>query len=226
MSGSVPSAKETSMRNAELARDVLEELLGDTRIDSSRVNVTTTDGKVVLSGVVETFHEKWDAAEDASRVNGVQEVENDLAIDSAAERIHDAGLLDTATAGLDANSLVPRRAITITVSDGWITMTGNVRHYFQRGAAEHVIRHLPGIYGFTNLVTVDQDPAQDVSARIDAALRRNAAVDAGRINVTDAGGVVSLTGTVRTFTEKQEVENAARRAPGVVAIRNELVITD
>jgi len=212
------------MSDAELARDVLDQLLLDQRVDSERINVTADQGKVVLSGVVNTFHESWDAAEDAWSARGVTDVQNDLRLDESAEHVLDETLADTAAAALDASSLVPRDAVQVTVTDGWVTMTGTVKHYYQRSAAEHVVRHLRGLYGYRNLVTVGQGTDLDLGDRITDALARNASLDRANITVTVAGGLVTLTGTVHSIAEKKEAERVTELAPGVAAIENQLVI--
>ncbi|HKA04710.1 MAG TPA: BON domain-containing protein [Acidimicrobiales bacterium] len=213
------------MSNAQVTRDVLDELLWDDAIDASRITVTANDGRVVLGGTVNYFHEKWNAGEDAQRVVGVRDVVNEIAVDTAARQVQDQDLARSAQAGLDANGLVPKGKIKIDVSDGFVSMTGNVHHYYERQAAEHVIRHLSGLAGFTDDVTVSQDPAEAVSEGISDSLVRNAAVDANSIKVADSGGNVTLSGTVRSYPEKQEAERSAWMAPGVVSVDNQLVIT-
>jgi osmotically-inducible protein OsmY len=214
------------MSNAQVAHDVLEELLWEPTIDSSRINVTTDDGAVVLSGVVATHYESETAGEAAWRVAGVTSVRNDLVVDTAAGAVLDSELSATAQSGLDANGLVPRGAISVEARDGWVTMTGNVHHQFQREAAERVVRHLRGLRGYTDLVTVSRDPAEAVSEGITEALTRSANVDADGIQVSDAAGVVTLSGSVGSHAERQEAENAAWLAAGVVDVRNNLVITN
>ena len=213
-----------ALNDAEVAHDVLEELLWDTSLDSSRINVTAEDGTVVLTGFVDTYFERMAAEQRAWAISGVRHVRNELVVDLAAREVLDADLASAARAGLDANSLVPKGAVSVTVTDGWVTMTGNVRHYFQRMAAEHVVSHLRGLRGFTDDVTVSPEPAQDVSAGIRDSLTRNAAVDADGITVTDHAGAVSLDGTVRSYTESLEAERAAGRAPGVVQVTNNLIV--
>jgi osmotically-inducible protein OsmY len=53
------------MNNADLARDVLDELLRDDSIGSSRINVTADDGTVIITGSVNTFYDKWSAGQAA-----------------------------------------------------------------------------------------------------------------------------------------------------------------
>jgi osmotically-inducible protein OsmY len=72
---------------------------------------------------------------------------------------------------------------------------------------------------------VSQDPAAAVSEGIFDSLTRNAAVDAEMIKVTDDGGNVTLSGTVRSYAEKQEAKRAALMAPGVVSVDDEIVVS-
>jgi osmotically-inducible protein OsmY len=213
-----------ALNDAEVAHDVLEEMLWDTSLDSSRINVTAEGGTVVLIGFVDTYVERMTAEERAWGISGVRHVRNELVVDLAAREVLDADLASAARAGLDANSLVPEGAVSVTVADGWVTMTGNVRHYLQRMAAEHVVSHLRGLRGFADDVTVSPEPAQEVSAGVKDSLTRNAAVDADGITVTDHAGVVTLDGTVGSYTESLEAERAAGRAPGVVQITNNLIV--
>jgi len=213
------------MSNTDLEALVRDQLKGDASLDASRIKIDADGSNVVLSGVVDTLHQKLRAAEDVRRLTGVHDLRNELVVNKSHERVPDADLKATAQAGLDANGLVPKDTLTISVSDGWITLTGNVRHYYQRQAAEHVIRHLSGVQGMTDNVTVSKDPAVDVSKAISGALSRSAAVDADAVKVADTEGAVTLTGTVKNLAEKEEAERAASSAPGVVSVKNDLVVT-
>jgi osmotically-inducible protein OsmY len=212
------------MSNAQVTRDVLDELLWDDSIDASRITVTADDGRVALGGTVNYFHEKWNAGEDAQRINGVREVVNDITVDTAERKVLDDDLAKSARAGLDANGLVPKGTVRIDVSDGWVAMSGNVHHYYERQAAEYVVRHLRGLAGFTDDVTVARDPGAAVSDGIADSLVRNAAVDATSVKVSDSGGNVTLSGTVRSYAERKEAVRSAWLAPGVISVDDQLVI--
>jgi osmotically-inducible protein OsmY len=213
------------LSNAQVKDDVLSELAWDKSIDSTRLTVTVDDGLVILGGTVDHFHEKVSAIEDARIVTGVRDVIDNIDVDLTLHHVSDAELALSARAGLDANVLVPHGAIEISVANGWVTMVGNVRHHYERQAAEHVVRHLRGLGGFTDLVTISQDPVDDVADEITSSFVRNAAIDATNIKVTVSKGVVTLEGTVRSQAERREAERSASRAPGVVSVDDQLVIS-
>jgi osmotically-inducible protein OsmY len=216
------------LSNAQVKDDVLSELAWDKSIDSTRLTVTVDDGLVILGGTVDHFHEKVSAIEDARIVTGVREVVDNIDVDLTLHHVSDAELALSARAGLDANVLVPHGAIEISVANGWVTMVGNVHHHYERQAAEHVVRHLRGLGGFTDLVTLSQAPVDDVgdvAEEIRNSFVRNAAIDAANIKVTLSKGVVTLEGTVRSQAERREAERSALRAPGVVSVDDQLVIS-
>lgn len=221
MSNTVTTAQPA---NTDLEATVREQLDGDASIDASRIKIEAEGGMVVLSGVVHSLHQKLRAGEDTTRLTGVKSVTNHLIVNKSEEHVSDTDLRAKAQAGLDANGLVPKGAVKVAVSDGWVTLTGNVHHYYERQAAEHVIRHLSGIQGMSSNVSVAKDPTANVSESITAALNRVATVDAKAVNVSDTDGVVTLTGTVKNVAEKEEAERAASTAPGVVSVTNDLVV--
>ncbi|MGN6744136.1 MAG: BON domain-containing protein, partial [Amnibacterium sp.] len=66
--------------------------------------------------------------------------------------------------------------------------------------------------------------AADAAERIRGAIRRNAMVDAGHIQVTMDGTVAVLTGTVQSFAERSQAERAAWSSPHVTAVRNDITV--
>jgi len=215
------------LSNAQVKQDVLSELAWDKTIDGTRLTVTVDDGVVILGGTVDHFYEKWSAIEDVRIVTGVRQVIDNVTVDLTIHKVSDTELALSARAALDANILVPEGAIKISVEDGWVTMVGNVPHHYQRQAAEHVVRHLRGLVGFTDQVSVanSKDQLEASADEVTEALARNAAIDATAIKVTVSAGVVTLEGTVRSDAERREAERSASRGPGVVGVDDRLMIS-
>jgi len=211
----------------QLHKDVIEELCWDPQINEAEIGVSVKSGVVTLSGTVESFGQKHAAERAVERVAGVRAVAEELHVRPAtAHRQDDTDIAHAAVNALASNIEIPARKITVKVEGGWITLTGVVDWNFQRLAAEFAVRYLPGVKGLLNLVEVKPavSPAE-VKAKIDAALKRNAELDAERITVDAADGKVTLKGNVRSWTERVDAEHAAWAAPGVREVDDRLVVT-
>src|SRR5262245_4969202 len=101
------------MSNAQVTRDVLDELLWDNSIHADRITVAADNGRVTLGGVVDHYYEKWNSVEAAGRVVGVTSVVDAITVDTDKQRVLDADLAVAARQGLAANGLVPDGAIKV-----------------------------------------------------------------------------------------------------------------
>ena len=66
--------------------------------------------------------------------------------------------------------------------------------------------------------------ASDIQQKINAALLRSATIDSEKITADVMGSMVTLRGHVRSYSEKEDAENAAWNAPGILSIENKLEI--
>jgi osmotically-inducible protein OsmY len=214
------------MTDYDVREAVKNELAWSPKVDADRIAVSVTDGAVTLTGQVGSYLEKWEANRIAKRVYGVTGVANDLEIDYSGASTQDTDLLQRALQALEWNLEVPSGAVKPTVSNGWVTLTGNVAWNFQREAAESSIRNLSGVIGVTDEITLKIQPTpKDVSKRISDALIRNAQLDARRISVKTDGSTAVLDGSVSSWAERDEAETAAWSAPGVNVVKNNLQVS-
>lgn len=212
--------------NEQLQRDVLEELRWEPSVDAAAIGVTSNDGVISLTGHVPSYATKVAAEKATKRVEGVHGMANEIEVRLPRWAKRDDA--DIARAALDAiewNVDLPEDRIQVLVKDGWVTLEGDVDWRYQRMTTEDVVRRLTGVRGVTNLISVKATVrAEDVKAKIEAALKRSAQVEAQRIQVEAHDGTVTLRGTVHSWAERNAVERAAWAAPGVTKVDDQLTI--
>lgn len=212
--------------DSQLQHDVVEELRWDPQTSKAEIGVAVKDGVVTVSGTVDTYAQKLAVERAATRVSGVRAMASDVVVKILGFVTRtDTDIAHAAVNALRWDSRVPDDRIRVKVADGWITLEGEATWKFQADAAERAVRFLSGVKGISNHVAVRSGASEKaVKAKIEAALKRSAELDAKRIEVEALDGKVTLKGTVRSWAERTDAENAVWAAPGVTQVDDLLTV--
>ncbi len=213
------------------------------RVSGYDIGVETSGGTVTLTGQVPSEDVKSFAGEIARDTPGVNDVNNQLAVNPGAqpttESVHVEDLEIRADI-LEAIAKSPELAgqkIDVKVEDRTVTLSGTVQTPAQNNGAEQLARSVNGVSGVTNNLSIvnpqaateppratepPADPNADLAKRVEFELFRTGAFDLSTTTITANDGAVTLSGTVRSIAEKLLAERVAQGTPGVKKVTNEL----
>lgn len=119
--------------------------------------------------------------------------------------------------------------ITVDVHDGIVHLYGTVPTYFQKITTGQDAERIKGVRDVTNDLVVtlvapwtDQEIANTVRSNLARDVR---IVNPGQIKVDVVNGVVTLSGTVGTYTQKADAANDAWGVAGALNVVNELGVS-
>jgi osmotically-inducible protein OsmY len=206
-----------------LKQAVLDELKWEPSVNAAQIGVTTRDGIVTLMGSVESYAEKHAAETATLRVKDVKAVAEEIEVKLPFSVKHgDAEIADAAANRLAWNVSVPKDAVKVAVSKGWVTLTGDVHWHYQHDAAADAVRTLWGVTGVSNQIAIKpQANAANIKSDIMVALNRSW-FSPEKIDVSAYDGKVTLTGTVEYWDERALAGTTAWAAPGVTSVTNDI----
>lgn len=216
----------TYKSDEELQGEVMFQLGWDSRVEQTEIGVTVRKGIVTLTGTVDNYAKKLAAQQAAHRVSGVLDVANDIEVRVPGDTTRsDADIARALRHALEWNVLVPDAQIHSTVTNGWVTLKGEVECYRERVDAERAVSVLPGVRGVLNNIRVSTPVEPErVKFLIEDVLERRADREAHRIRVNVDEGEVTLTGAVNSWDEKKAILGSISHTPGVTAVHDHLFI--
>jgi osmotically-inducible protein OsmY len=159
----------------------------------------------------------------AKRVRGVRAVANDITVRLKVD-VTDTDIAAAAALALKLGPGIPP-TVQATVRNGRVTLTGHVEWLHQKEQAEVAVRHVAGVLGVLNHIDVSPKTVQrDVRRRIVQSMHRNADLDARHVEVSVTADVVTLTGTVGSWSQREAAERGAGSAPGIRRVDNQLLV--
>ena len=209
----------------EIKQQVLRELKWDSRIAWAQIGVNVREGLVTLTGAVNTYAKKGAAQQAAHRVAGVLDVANEIEVKPTGTFAHtDQEIARAVRHTLEWDALVPDERIQSTVSDGWVTLEGDVDLWREREDAERTVLRLAGVVGVINKITIVPRAInpEELREEIEEALETRADREADHFRIEVRNGAVELWGRVHSWQEKRAVVGSIGHLPGVMAVKEHL----
>ena len=198
------------------------------------VKSSVEDGIVTLSGTVDLYQDKLDAAKAANKQKNVQGVRNLIAVAGPSvsdEQLHEqlAKKLYYDRVGWYDSAF---NYYTLSVKDGVATIGGETYNDVGRDSALAIAYRMPGVKDVVNDIKVSQVSMFDDNLRLrtarviygDSVLSRYAIDPARPIRIIIDGGHVSLYGSVDSAMDKQIAGMRVGQVPGVFSVQNNLIV--
>jgi osmotically-inducible protein OsmY len=198
------------------------------------VSSSVEDGIVTLTGTVDLYQEKLDAAKKVKKLANVNGVRNEIAV--AGETVPDSQLqqklakkLAYDRVGYYDNAF---NYLAIGVKDGVVTLSGDTMNDVAKDSALAIVARTPGVKDVVNEVRVLPVSTFDDSLRIrtaraiyrDSVLGRYAIDPVDPIRIVVENGHVTLYGTVQSAMDKNIAGIRAGSVPGAFSVENKLVV--
>jgi osmotically-inducible protein OsmY len=210
-------------KSLDLQEEIIEQLAYDPRIDAQDIAVTVLEGVVTLRGTVPNLIERWEAENAVKRLRGIRGIADELTVDLPTTHVRtDTDIALALERRFESNPRVPTN-VQFVVKDGRVSLTGEVPWFYQSEEALHEARRIIGVKDVSNLISIipnKQLNSDEIKWTIRSAFKRMADLDAQDISVSVADGKVALSGSVRTWGERERAAQTVWSLPGVASVEN------
>src|SRR5258706_2553101 len=198
------------------------------------VQSSIEDGIVTLTGTVNLYQDKLDAAKKVKKLANVTGVRNQISV--AGQTVSDAQLQKTLSKKLAYDRVGYRdnafNNLTLDVKDCTVTAGGETVNYVARDSAMATVQRMPGVKDVVNEVKVLPTSIFDDQLRIrtaraiyrDSVLGRYAIDPVDPIRIIVDNGHVTLYGTVQSQMDKNIAGLRANGVFGAFSVDNKLAV--
>lgn len=224
---------EADRSDSEIREDVMARLEADVWLEDANIEVAVNDGKVLLSGEVESAAQKRYATEDAWVIGTMNVVNENLSVAAGAGMdqdremknpdISDTKIVEAIDAGLRADPRVNENRVDVYSSDRVVTLKGRVENLRARSAAEQIAKNTYGVVFVQNRIKVRPPKLVEDNAlenNVEQTLAFDSYLEGDEIVADAVNGRVILRGFVDTKYEKKRAEALAERLSGVIEVAN------
>ncbi len=215
-------------QDTQIQKDVMDELKWEPLLNATEIGVAVKDGAVTLTGTVDSYSKREEAENAVKRVGGVKVIALDIEVKLVGSGIkNDTEIARMIADTLKWNSDIQEDKVKIKVENGWVTLEGVVYWEYQKNVVKAAIKRLTGVKGIHNFIKVKVSPTtKNIKQKIAEAFHRSATIDSEKVDIQIFGDKAVISGTVRSWAEKEDAENATRKAPGISVVENKIIIDD
>jgi hyperosmotically inducible protein len=209
-----------------------------TYLKDDAITVKATDAAVILTGTVADNSHKYWAANTVGSLPTVMSVDNQLTIKGEppfAE--HSDGWIGMKVKNtLYFNRNVSATKTSVDVKDGVVTLKGEATSLAQKDLTAEYAKDVEGVKGVINEMSVSSTPVPQgifesiddasISAQVKWSLASHLSTSKINPNVSTVAGVVTLSGPVKTSTEKDLVTKLVANVQGVKSVSDNLTVTE
>jgi hyperosmotically inducible protein len=222
----------TGRYDEQIQQAVSQKIHGTKHLQS--VNSSVEDGIVTLTGSVNLYQDKLEAANKIKKFDNVTGVRNDIVVagatvpdDQLQKKLAKQIAYDRV--GYYDNTF---NYIAINVKDGVVTLDGDTVYDVPKDSALAIVARTAGVKDVVNDVSVLPVSRFDDSIRMltaraiyrDSVLGRYASDPAHPIRIVVDNGHVTLYGTVENTMDKTIAGMRANSVPGAFSVENKLIV--
>jgi osmotically-inducible protein OsmY len=199
------------------------------------VKVTVDNGVATLTGAVDLYEYKLDAQKRVLHSKGVTAVRNEIEVSGPGipDRDLQSKLSEKLAYDPDAYGRI-FDAITLSVSNGVVTLGGHAHNYVDRDSAVAIVSTTPGVKDVADNIEVDPVSEMDDRTRLEVAravygfpsLNKYAINPVKPIRIAVQNGNVELYGVVDSQADKDAANIRANGVPGVFSVKNYLQVAN
>lgn len=210
--------------DAQIKKTINDAFFQDPRVFSFRVDVLVDKGAVTLSGIVDNLRTKSAAEQVARNTYGVWDVNNHIRVRPNTVPVNDT-LKARVKRAMIRDPYVELHDLSIFVINGKVYLNGMVNTSYEKRRAQTVAERVKGVVDVSNNITYEHKwtwkPDWKICRDINSQLFWSPFVDSDQVTLSIDDGVVTLSGSVDSWSEKSAAEDNAYEG-GAKKVNNNL----
>ena len=206
--------KSSTTPDPDITAAIKQRLAMDGRIDPTGIDGKVENGKVTLTGTVETLEEKLLVDNLIASTQGAKALNNAIQVTPTATK--DETIQRAVKETFKTVPAVQNKDIQVAVSQGIVTLKGAVEKRSHSLAAANAAKTVPGVIEVVNLIKVGTPrPDRDIERDVVFYLQSSSILNLDDVDYSVADGMVTLKGTIHNLHHKYAIANDLEKIHGV-----------